>query len=218
MNGNNEMKVELLVWTPDPDRIAAIAMRSCHTVEPAHELIVDDEVVIKMVRAAKKVKHYSVLEHASFTFSIGGVSRALTHQLVRHRMASYSQQSQRYVKLTGPTYVVPPGIRDAAGDDEKNVTFPHSLMFFEKTMEDAWDCYNMLVEKGVRPEDARFVLPNACTTNIVITMNARELLHFFHLRCNIHAQWEIREMANKMLEKCREKAPVIFEGDPDEWE
>lgn len=218
MNGDSEMKVELLTWTPGPDKIVATAMRSCHTVEPAHTLIMDDEIVIKMVRAAKKMKHYSVLEHASFTFSVGGVSRALTHQLVRHRMASYSQQSQRYVKLTGPTYVVPPGIRDAARIDEMNTALPHSLMLFEKAMENAWDCYNMLVEKGVRPEDARFVLPNACTTNIVITMNARELLHFFHLRCDRHAQWEIREMANRMLKKCREKAPMIFEGNSDEWE
>lgn len=213
-----KMEVELLVFTPNPDYIAATAMRSCHTEEPAHKIIMDDELAAKMIKMAKKIKHYSVLEHVNFTFSIGKVSRALTHQLVRHRVASYSQQSQRYVKLTEPTYVVPPeidGLATIQGPAWVEIT-PGEL--FGNMMKDAWRNYNELIKLGLKPEDARFVLPNACTTNIVITMNARELLHFFHLRCDVHAQWEIREMANRMLEMCRKVSPIIFEGNTDEWE
>jgi thymidylate synthase (FAD) len=208
-----KMEVELLVYTPCPDFIAATAMRSCHTVEPAHRLRVDKEWTTTMVQKAKAVKHYSVLEHASFTFSVGGVSRALTHQLVRHRLASYSQQSQRHVKLDPFEYVIPPSIKD--GIDTR---FPKTEDIFKETMNQIKTAYSILIKRGIPPEDARFVLPNACTTNIVITMNARELLHFFHLRCSSHAQWEIREMANRMLDLCKKAAPVIFEGNPEEWE
>lgn len=212
------MEVELMAVTPDPERICAMAMRSCHTKDPAHKLEMDDDLIEKMIRAAKKVGHFSVLEHANFTFSIGGVSRALTHQLVRHRLASYSQQSQRYVELDEPTYVVPPAIGDLPIQEGPSWVKTHPEAIYDMMMQDSWDNYNKLISIGVKPEDARFVLPNACTTNIVVTMNARELLHFFHLRCTKAAQWEIREMANKMLDLCRAVAPIIFEGDIDDWE
>ena len=212
------MEVELIAVTPDPERVCALAMRSCHTEDPAHKLEMDDDLVRKMINAAKKVKHFSVLEHANFTFSIGGVSRALTHQLVRHRLASYSQQSQRYVKLDKPTYVIPPKIQELPTQEGLGWVNTAPEVIFDLMIRDAWDNYNKLIEIGVKPEDARFLLPNACTTCIVVTMNARELIHFFHLRCSKHAQWEIRDMANKMLELCREVAPIIFEGDTDGWE
>jgi len=212
------MEVELMAVTPDPERVCALAMRSCKNKDPAHKLEIDDEIIERMIRTAKKVKHFSVLEHANFTFSIGGVSRALTHQLVRHRVASFSQQSQRYVKLDEPTFVTPPSIRDLPKQQGLAWIEVVPVEFYGGIMKDAWDNYNRLINIGVKPEDARFVLPNACTTNIVVTMNARELLHFFHLRCSKKAQWEIREMADRMLELCREVAPIIFEGDTDGWE
>ncbi len=214
-----EAEAKLIAVTPDPERICAMAMRSCHTPEPAHRIEeMTDDIVVRMIISAKKVKHFSVLEHANFTFSIGGVSRALTHQLVRHRLASYSQQSQRYVKMDKPTYVMPPSIKNIK--DQRGLGWVETSApdLFDLMMQDAWENYNKLIEMGVKPEDARFVLPNACTTNIVVTMNARELLHFFHLRCGKHAQWEIRELANEMLEQCRAAAPTIFEGDTDDWE
>ena len=212
------MEAKLIAVTPYPERVCAMAMKSCKTEDPAHMMEMTGNVVVRMIKSAKKVKHFSVLEHANFTFSIGGVSRALTHQLVRHRLASYSQQSQRYVKMDKPTYVMPPKIKELPPQEGRSWVKTTPAELFDLAMQDAWDTYNRLVSVGVKPEDARFVLPNACTTNIVVTMNARELLHFFHLRCSEHAQWEIRNMANKMLEQCRAVAPTIFEGDTDDWE
>jgi thymidylate synthase (FAD) len=143
--------------------------------------------------------HHSVVEHAVFTFSVEGVSRALTHQLVRHRIASFSQQSQRYVPLKEPTYVIPETIK----------ADPDSLKAYEEVMDKIWETYRTLSER-IPAEDARYVLPNGCTTNITITMNARELLHFFSLRCCNRAQWEIRDMADRMREICKEISPAIF--------
>ena len=140
-----------------------------------------------------------MIEHASFTFSVEGVSRSLTHQLVRHRVASFSQQSQRYVPLNEPTFVTPHTVEE---DEE-------CLRVYNDTMRAIWEAYNRLAEK-IPAEDARYVLPNGCTTNITITMNARELLHFFRLRCCNRAQWEIREMADEMLRLCKEVSPTIF--------
>jgi thymidylate synthase (FAD) len=143
--------------------------------------------------------HHSVVEHAVFTFSAEGVSRALTHQLVRHRIASFSQQSQRYVSLKEPTYVIPGTISSDPG----------SLKAYTDMMDEIWKTYRKLSEH-VPAEDARYVLPNGCTTNITITMNARELLHFFSLRCCSRAQWEIRDMADLMLNICKNASPAIF--------
>lgn len=143
--------------------------------------------------------HHSVIEHASYTFSIEGMSRSASHQLVRHRMASYSQLSQRYVDMKNADYVIPASI---AADPELEARY-------RELMERIWDEYRYLSKK-VPAEDARYVLPNACTTNITVTMNARELLHFFELRTCRRAQQELREIADEMLRLVREVSPFIF--------
>lgn len=195
------MKVELLAYTPNADIICASAGNSCYSDRPAHE-IMDDIDSEKILNRIVGMGHHSVIEHAVFTFSVQGVSRALTHQLVRHRVASFSQQSQRYVSIDEPSFIIPHTINDN----------PEAKKLFLSTMGSIWEAYAELESMGVPPEDARYVLPNGCTTNITITMNARELLHFFSLRCCNRAQWEIREMADRMLELCMEVSPVIFKN------
>ncbi len=193
------MKVKLLAYTPDADRICAAAGNSCYSERPASEIMEDIDPERTLSRIVG-MGHHSVIEHAVFTFSIEGVSRALTHQLVRHRIASFSQQSQRYVSLGEPTFVVPPTV---SGN-------PEAEDLFRETMDAIWSAYDRLEEMGIPAEDARYLLPNGCTTNITVTMNARELLHFFSMRCCSRAQWEIREVADEMLRQCREVSPVIF--------
>ena len=145
--------------------------------------------------------HFSTLEHASYTFAVDGVSRALTHQLVRHRIASFNQQSQRYVKFKDGVDVVTP---DTIASD------PERKALFDDAIAAAVSAYEKLLDAGVPAEDARYLLPNAAESKIVITMNVRELLHFFKLRCCNRAQWEIRDMAHRMLELARPTAPFIF--------
>ena len=193
------MIVRLLAHTPDADRICAAAAHSCYSEGSAADLLETVDPA-KMLRHVIGMGHHSVIEHAVFTFSVEGVSRALTHQLVRHRIASFSQQSQRYVRLSEPTYVVPETVKRD----------PEAMKVYEETMDGIWDSYSKLIGMGIPAEDARYVLPNGCTTNITITMNARELLHFFSMRCCNRAQWEIREMADEMLRLCKEVSPVIF--------
>jgi len=195
------MKVTLLAYTPDADRICAAAGNSCYSERPSAE-IVEDIDSEKMLSRIVGMGHHSVIEHAVFTFCVEGVSRALTHQLVRHRVASFSQQSQRYVSMDRATYVTPHTVE---GNED-------ALKLYDSAMDDIWDAYKKLEEMGIPAEDARYLLPNGCTTNITITMNARELLHFFSLRCCNRAQWEIREMADQMLKICKEKSPVIFKN------
>ena len=193
------MIVKLLAYTQNADAICAAAGNSCYSERPSYE-IVEDINSEKVLSRIVGMGHHSVIEHAVFTFSVEGVSRALTHQLVRHRVASYSQQSQRYVSMKEPSFVTPHTVQDD----------PDAMKVFEDTMAEIWAAYGKLESMGIPAEDARYLLPNGCTTNITITMNARELLHFFSLRCCNRAQWEIREMADKMLELCREVSPVIF--------
>ena len=193
------MKVTLLACTQNADAICAAAGNSCYS-ESSSADIVDNIDSDKVLSRIVGMGHHSVIEHAVFTFSVEGVSRALTHQLVRHRVASYSQQSQRYVSMDSSSYVTPHTVEDNL----------EASKVFDETMDAIWDAYRRLEEIGIPPEDARYLLPNGCTTNITITMNARELLHFFSLRCCNRAQWEIREMADRMLEICREQSPVIF--------
>lgn len=197
------MKVVLLNHTKNPDQICAAAAQSCYSEKGASELFekTTDEKAKKMIKKVVGMGHLSVVEHAHFTFSVEGVSRALTHQLVRHRIASYSQQSQRYVAMDRAEYVLPPSIQ--ADPDAKRL--------YKRAMDDAWKAYRELASK-VDKEDARYLLPNACHTNITITMNARELWHFFSLRCCRRAQWEIRMMAWKMLGEARKAAPILFEN------
>ncbi len=197
------MQVELLYHTPEPERAIATAARLCYAPVGAAELMetMPQERVESVLSTIMGSGHHSTLEHASYTFAVDGVSRALTHQLVRHRIASFNQQSQRYVKFSGELPVVKP--ESIAADDTTNAVF-------DEAMEKAQEAYRLLVEAGIPAEDARYVLPNAVESKIVITMNVRELLHFFGLRCCNRAQWEIRDMAQRMLELARPTAPYIF--------
>lgn len=195
------MKVRLLSYTHDADRICAAAGQSCYSGKGASSILegTDDAQAERILGKIVGMGHHSVIEHAVFTFSVEGVSRALTHQLVRHRIASYSQQSQRYVSLKDATYVTPPSIAKS----------PKLKARYNEMMDSIWHAYREFADE-VPKEDARYLLPNASTTNITITMNARELLHFFSLRCCNRAQWEIREMADRMLVLCQDVSPVIF--------
>lgn len=197
------MDVRLLNHTPDPERAIAAAARLCYAPVGAAELLeaMSDEAVRKVLKTIITSGHTSALEHASYTFAIDGVSRALTHQLVRHRLASYNQQSQRYVTYAEePSFVVPPAVAaDPAAAEE-----------FAAATRAAFEAYRGLLDAGVPAEDARYLLPNAMETKIVVTMNVRELLHFFELRCCKRAQWEIRELALAMLALAEPTAPYIF--------
>ena len=197
------MDVTLLYHTPEPERAVATAARLCYAPVGGRELMesLTDEKIRKVLTTIMASGHFSTLEHASYTFAVEGVSRALTHQLVRHRLASYNQQSQRYVKFKEE----PPIVRPASVD-----TNPEAAQAFDGAIEACWQAYDKLVQAGVPAEDARYILPNACETKIVVTMNIRELMHFFSNRCCNRAQWEIRELAWKMLELVRPTAPFIF--------
>jgi thymidylate synthase (FAD) len=195
------MNVKLIGWTPDPEKLPAMAATLTHSkIKPEDLARKSDKDLSAVLKQVLALGHTSVIEHAVFTFAVSDVSRSLTHQLVRHRIASYSQQSQRYVNLTEPNYVIPPTIA-------KNTKMKNA---YEDTMQLIWEQYNKLLEMKIPAEDARYVLPNATCTNIMVTMNARSLLNFFELRCCLHAQWEIRMLANKMLTEVRKVAPVIF--------
>lgn len=197
------MKVALLQYTPDPEMSVALAARLCYSPVAIDEL--KERISVSDVKGfldkIMSLGHQSVLEHASFTFGIEGISRVTSHQLVRHRLASYSQQSQRYVSHKKRfAAVVPPAIADR----------PALLARFESQMEALHKCYAEMVDGGVPAEDARYILPNATETKLLVTMNARELLHFFGVRCCERAQWEIREMAMEMLRLSKAVAPTIF--------
>jgi thymidylate synthase (FAD) len=197
------MRIDLLYHTPDPERAVATAARLCYAPVGAAELMetMSDAQVGKVLATIMRSGHFSALEHASYTFAVDGVSRALTHQLVRHRVASYNQQSQRYVTYSGePEVVLPPTV---AHD-------PEALASFNTAIDVAYATYAQLIEAGIPAEDARYVLPNACVSKIVVTMNIRELLHFFEVRCCHRAQWEIQKLAHRMLELARPTAPFIF--------
>ncbi|WP_456397943.1 FAD-dependent thymidylate synthase [Desulfurobacterium sp.] len=150
------------------------------------------------------IEKKEIEKHIFFTFLVDGISRACSHQLVRHRPASYSQQSQRYVSMKDFPYVKPGSVKD------KFILFENKKISFDDVMSFLGDVYESFVEKGVPKEDARFVLPNACATRIVFTMNVRELIHFLKLRTCNRAQWEIREMAIKMLKLLRTEMSEIF--------
>lgn len=197
------MKVELLNYTPEPEKTIAVAGRLCYSRVGVDELKekLDAAAVEKMIKKLSSMGHYSTFEHVSFTFGIEGVSRALTHQLVRHRVASYSQQSQRYVKETQFDYIVPDTILEKGMKE-----------VFEERMKIMQDWYTEALSAGIPAEDARFYLPNAAETKIIVTMNARELIHFFKHRLCTRAQWEIRACADLMLAEVKKVAPGIFEN------
>ena len=247
------LKVKIIAHTPEPDKVVAQAGKLCYSAVGVDEITqkLTEEEIARYVNMLASIGHESPLEHVSFTFAIEGISRACTHQIVRHRIASYSQQSQRYVKLEQFEYIIPPAI-------EKN---PEAKRIFIETMERDQKAYDELVDLLLEDilidkhaadygscireilkenpdavpdrskvldlyaenflenyrkaekqaiEDARYVFPNACETKIVVTMNARSLLHFFNVRCCNRAQWEIREMATEMLKECKKIAPALF--------
>jgi thymidylate synthase (FAD) len=201
------MKVLLLQHTTDPERVVAQAAKLCYSaagVEAIAEKLTPEKTAA-FIRQLAQQGHLSAFEHASFTFGIEGVSRALTHQLVRHRLASFSQQSQRYVTMKNYPYVTPPTF-------QMQKQWEGLLARYHEMMKAIGQLYEDMLQAGMVAEDARYVLPNACETKIVVTMNARELLHFFHLRCCNRAQWEIHSLADEMLRRAKEKAPTIFAG------
>ena len=198
------MQVILLSYTPNPDELVAAAARLCYKDISANDLLKDEGESLsqKLIADLFTSGHTSTFEHVSFSFGIDGISRVTSHQLVRHRLASFSQQSQRYVKMSPDpeAVIIPPTVQ----------ANPEALKAFQEAVKTTQETYRQLVELGIPKEDARFILPHGHSTRIVLTMNARELHHFFSLRLCRRAQWEIHELARKMLTLCRKKAPVLF--------
>lgn len=219
------IQVTLIAHTPNPEQLVAAAAKLCYSPATIDNLLegLTPEATAGFLERLIDLGHYSPLEHASFTFGIEGVSRTLLAQLTRHRIASFSVQSQRYVNESGFGYVTPPAI----GEDEK------ALAAFQESMAQAGQAYDKIAgileekylsqlqedtpsarrsAKSKANEDARFVLPGACDTKMIVTMNARSLRNFFALRCCNRAQWEIRQLAEEMLLLCRQAAPLLFVG------
>ncbi len=191
------MKVELLYITPEPEKVIEKAGRVAH--QSFDKEAPDSH--IKFIRMLIKLGHTSVLEHAVASFKISGVSRSLTHQLVRHRIASYTQKSQRYVDESTFEYVIPDKIKE---NEVASDIYNNFMNYCKET-------YKKLKEIGIPKEDARFVLPNATKTEIVITANLREFRHMISLRGSKEAQWEIRRMFIEILKILKEHAPTVFE-------
>ena len=222
----SELKVKLMAHTPNPDAIVAAAAKLCYSpvgVDGIMEKLTDEEVA-KFVKHLVSMGHESPIEHVTFTFGIEGISRSCSHQIVRHRIASFSQQSQRYVKLDQFEYIIPPEIER---NEEAKKIFIESMNKCQEDYDKLVEIlfakhYQELLDKGVSEkkaksqaekmsiEDARYVFPNACETKMVFTINARSLYNFFHHRCCERAQWEIRELATEMLRLVREVAPILF--------
>ena len=220
--------VILLAYTPDPERTVAAAAKLCYSSSGINQLndSLTDEKAASFVEMLSEIGHESPIEHASFTFGIEGVSRSLLAQITRHRMASFSVKSQRYVREGSFEYVTPPEI--AAEPEAKKI--------YDEIMAEDQERYDrlaaILMEKHIKAfmaegkdektaarlaekkaiEDARFVLPNACETQMVMTMNARSLMNFFKVRCCRRAQWEIQDVANQMLALVSAVAPNIFKN------
>ena len=205
------MKVKLLAYTPDPEKLVAAAAKNCYSSTDVDSVLdgLTEEKTESFVNMLSEIGHESPIEHVSFTFAIEGVSRSLLAQITRHRIASFSVQSQRYVREKGFEYVVPPEI------DKIPAARAKFIQAMEGYLKD-------LLEQGVPEktarskaekhaiEDARYVLPNACATRIVMTANARSLKNFFRLRCCNRAQWEIRALAEEMYRQVYAVAPTLF--------
>lgn len=220
------MKVTLIQHTPEPEKLVAAAAKLCYSESSCENIMegLDREKTTNFVKMLSDLGHESPIEHISFTFAIEGVSRSFLAQITRHRIASFSVQSQRYVRQNNFIYITPPTV-----SENKEIND-----LFEKSMSDSFEYYNKIAdlledkyynefiknglsEKSAHSkaekkaiEDARFVLPNACETKMVVTMNARSLMNFFKLRCCNRAQWEIREVATEMFRLCYREAPSIF--------
>jgi len=224
-----ESKVILFSYDPEMERVCAAAMRSCYSAHTSYDLYshssekanvlegekpFDDQRIKSLLRKALELDHMDIFEHGLLTFDLQQVSRVCTHQLVRHRLASFSQQSQRYVRITRTRgYVTPPSI---AGDIKIPVQIhgtSHEIGF-EDMMDMATQMEEGLLKLGIKPEDARYARPNAAATYIVTSMNPRQLLHVLTLRCASDAQWEIRDIAWAMFACAKLVAPNIFETLP----
>lgn len=219
-------KVTLLTYTPQPEKNVASAAKLCYAstdIDGIREGLTEEKIS-SFVNMLSEIGHESPIEHAVFTFGIEGVSRALLAQITRHRIASFSVQSQRYVKENNMEYVTPPEI---AANPKAQEIYLEAMQYAEDTYHKLANIleekhYNTLISKGMDEkqakraaekqaiEDARFVLPNACDTKMVVTMNARSLMNFFTHRCCNRAQWEIREVAKQMLKLVLEVAPNLF--------
>lgn len=195
------MKVTLLAYTPEPEKVVAAAARLCYSPDGADALFdgLTEQKAKNFLHKLVEMGHFSPIEHVSFTFAVEGVSRTLSHQMVRHRIASYSQKSQRYVREDMFDYIVPPSV----------VENEEAQRIFHTQMEKIRQAYQALREI-VHQEDARYVLPNACETKFVFTMNARSLHNFFALRCCNRAQWEIRLLAEAIYKEVKRVAPTLF--------
>ena len=204
-----KQRVVLVRHTPEPEALTALRARLCYAGGDVDGLMrtVEEKDQRAFVERVMGMGHESVLEHASFTFLIEGVSRVLLAQLTRHRIASFSVQSQRYVSYAGGFgYIVPPAIRALGSGAEEEY---HRQMAQIQAWYEEWQ--KRLGDAGEKSnEDARFVLPGACETRVLLTMNARELRHFFSLRMCSRAQWEIRALAQTMFELCCREAPALF--------
>lgn len=235
------IKVKLLAHTPNPEQTVAMAAKLCYSPSGIEDIRdgLDEEKTASFINMLADLGHASPTEHASFTFGIEGISRACSHQLVRHRIASYSQQSQRYVDGTRFDFVTPPEI---AKNEKALAAYSKVIDLQAKAYKEIRDAlvagyikeftgseysatdeeimenfkaqnkkkFSQFVKKA--NEDARFILPNASTTKIVCTFNARSLQNFFAHRCCNRAQWEIREVAEQMLLQCLEVAPNLFKN------
>lgn len=238
----NQMKVTLLAHTPDPEKTVACAAKLCYANSSVDNLYegLTEEKINSFVEMLAQIGHESPIEHVSFTFAIEGISRACSHQLVRHRIASYSQKSQRYVSEAQFAFVTPPVVAES---EETEKLYGETMEMIQKAYEDLRIAiltkylttfleehgvalpdgaelltyckeaykkeYSALLKKA--QEDARFVLPNACETSIIVTMNARSLMNFFKHRCCNRAQWEIKAVADEMLRLVYEVAPTLFQ-------
>ncbi|MDO5302016.1 MAG: FAD-dependent thymidylate synthase [Tissierellia bacterium] len=220
------MKVELIAHSPNPEMVVAQSAKLCYSPVGVEEIAqgMTQEQAENFVEMLTGLSHVSPIEHVSFTFAVEGVSRVLTHQLVRHRLASYSQQSQRYVRLDQFEYIVPPAIDEIPEAREKFIAameadqraYDELVELLLKKHEEKYLAQGLTAKQAHAKaekesiEDARYVFPNACETKIVVTMNARNLLHFFNLRLCLRAQWEIRQLALEMLKAVLPVAPSLF--------
>ena len=194
------------MWTTGEEEMQMNVRLINTTVIPADDvcgeaaaICTDSKKFDSALKFAIESGHTSVLEHSIFTFEVEGISRVTLAQLTRHRLASFSVQSQRYVKQSEAEVIIPKEVAKSEFGDEVDLLVKSSQRLYE-----------MLINSGVKEEDARYILPQGISTKLILSMNARELLHFFSLRCCNRAQWEIRKMANEMLRLCKENCPVIF--------
>ena len=188
------MQIELIACTPDPQRVIELAARTCYQSQDR----AGDDTAAGLIARLIRMGHESPLEHAYATFRLAGVSRAMSHQFVRHRLMAVSQRSQRYVSEQGFDYVAPPSLpADRRAE-------------FDRDMESIRSMYAKWKERGLRNEDARFVLPNACATELMVSANFREWRHIFQVRGTPHAQWEIRAVCRGLCERLHAVAPAVF--------